>query len=304
MCVSMLCPAQAKRPLHSAHSNGTKHMRFSLHITVLLLTKPSNGFREGGSEYIKVYTYHSLFSSITRQVINDELSFSEMLVKLQDPVFVASLPPWKHRFFTRLVIDESQDMRGYYLFILQFLLEHISPDGSKVLRMLVGHNRQLLYYFYAFNNADVRFMKFAHELLPSPAPWTTCSLTRSMRLTPQMASFVNLFPSTDPPIIGANPSGGTTTPVVSFYVCDVYRDLSLVIEPHVRHYLPDHTMILCPEYKLTITLSAMCEHDLIFSQSITHPRRTLWGSKRVGLTFDCEHIQTYSSQNLSRSKRT
>lgn len=145
-----------------------------------------------------VFTYHSLVTSWIHEPVTDSWQFKQALEKLEQegPSFLASFPPWPLKHMDVLFIDEAQDMTEDYFRLIRVLLLDICTKGSHVQIVVGGDPCQLLYDFYPLDPADARFLLLWDELWQEWWPKTQFSVTtlrRSYRMSPQVASFVNIL---------------------------------------------------------------------------------------------------------------
>ena len=191
-----------------------------------------------------VYTYHGLLSSLSRQVVNNDVSFFECIESLEE--CVPEPHKWRLADFDLLIMDEAQDMRPLFWKLVKFLVTKVchKPDDLNV--MVVGDVNQMLYDFYADNSADTRFMTQASVLFGNvnTKPWVFRTLSTSFRLTTPIAKFVNtVFALTTP--IQPRPNSIDAPPVI-LMVADVYKDTASLVASLLRQYDPQDVFILCP----------------------------------------------------------
>lgn len=108
---------------------------------------------------------------------------------------VDSLESKKLPRFTRIIIDEAQDMTElYYKFvciIVRDLQTYSGVHKNNIKFSIIGDKFQSI---FAFNGADKRFIQYADLLFSafSGIPyWKSCKLSTSYRITKTMANFIN-----------------------------------------------------------------------------------------------------------------
>lgn len=186
--------------------------------------------RDFGQYDVCVQTFHGLMSSLAKEVIHNDTLLWDALVYMNFDVLGRN---WSHNDFDILVIDESQDLRKFFLILLFKVLLEVHPNRHKVQVVLLGDVEQLLYNFFALNPADQRYFTKAHhffgQVLPA-RPWKNAILPVSYRLTPQMVRFVNaLLPHKQ--MISGNLKNHQSciTDYVELYITDVYLDAPNII---------------------------------------------------------------------------
>ncbi len=220
------------------------------------------GLKSNISRKVHVHTYHSLLSALTQTVVCDDLKFIEVLNKIKE----SPMEPWIGRNFELLIIDEAQDLRPLYFELIKLLVTYISPNPHKIRYLVLGEPKQLLYNYFTTNNADARFMTKMPFLLDAltDKPWSMLSMTKSFRLTPQIAATLNtLFPSEDL-IVGCNVNG----PPVCLHICNTYKDSVRILQryiPMLKQHSKD-VFLLCPSANntspLTKVVNSLVNHNI------------------------------------------
>ena len=180
----------------------------------------------GVLEDCEVFTFHSLLSMITGELVHD------------DTEFVAALGmTWDYKSDTQLlVIDEAQDLKPFYFqFICRFLKECCEPS---VRLLVMGDPRQMLYDFYEpSSKADVRFMMMIDKLIPRS--WEKHTLNISFRTTVATARFLNHMSGSN--IVPREEAGE----LVQLHVCDIRSNAPTIIRDILRKVTnPSETTIL------------------------------------------------------------
>lgn len=193
---------------------------------------------------VSVYTYHALISSLTKTVVPNDITFVERLGEFDSKTGT----DWKRKNFQLLIIDEVQDMRPLFWNLCQHLVYNICNRPETLQILVMGDKNQLLYDFYSVNGADSRFMDYIHILLGTVnnRTWVFRTLSVSFRLTYNMTRFLNAVYDTGVQSVSTNSSSScfSTHPVVSLYVCNVYKDAIRLLKPWFKKYLPDDIFIL------------------------------------------------------------
>ena len=214
--------------------------------TSIRIRKLHSGMVEDGQVPAKfgVYTYHGILSSLSRKVVNNDISFFECMESIDESI--PNPQKWCLADFDLLIIDESQDMRPLFWKLIGFLLGKVCKNPKGLNIMVVGDVNQMLYDFYAGNSADTRFMTQAPVLFGNIncKPWVFRSLSTSFRLTSPITKFVNTVFDLDNPI-QPRPSTMDAPPVI-LMVADVYKDTASLVCGLLREYEPQDVFILCP----------------------------------------------------------
>jgi hypothetical protein len=181
------------------------------------------------SRKIGVYTYHSLLAALTKMAVPNDVTFIEIMTKIESGEIV--IEPSEILDFSIFIIDEAQDIRPPFFWLISKLLQ-LCLRSRDVRILILGQEEQMLYTFYANNKADIRFMSFIDILFENltTRPWKKLKLSRSFRLSPQIAATVNQFFKLPNPIIGANKDG----PPVSLHLCNPYKDCARILNGYIR----------------------------------------------------------------------
>jgi len=201
-----------------------------------------NDYYKDWKRRVFVGTFHSLISSLTSGVVENDLLFLEVLSTTN-----FKSKPWKYNDFDFLIVDEGQDMReSYFILVYLKLLFHVGLKENVQL-LLVGSTFQLLYGFYAINRADARFLTMMPQLLPCERGWSQRQLSISYRSTQPMANFYNaLFPDRLTIPRPASIEQRSQEKYVTILVADIYNQAAnKYLLPLAQEYKQTELMILC-----------------------------------------------------------
>ncbi len=184
-------------------------------------------YKCGLSNRVNCYTIHGLVSKIAKRICNDDHKLNEV-VKMWDAedanFTMVSNHTGMHQLhgsnknmlkLDLLVLDEAQDLRPSFYkalcHIIKMSLRSCSPtshhrdkDSDKsnhannIQMCLVGDHKQMLYDFKTYGNDKASSQYLQNPLLywaefTHPREWVTTNLSTSYRLTPNVASFVNVI---------------------------------------------------------------------------------------------------------------
>ncbi len=131
---------------------------------------------------MEVHSYHSF---CVKYYHHECFTDSKIIKLIKDDVWCK---PKKKFEYDLVILDEAQDMSPLYF----ELFCHIIQDNSKDIRICVmGDQNQSI---FQFNQADERFIKFANFIFNTKNnryPWSFHKLSKSFRITNQMAQMVN-----------------------------------------------------------------------------------------------------------------
>lgn len=134
---------------------------------------------------IEAHTYHSLAVKYYDHKAYDDYKLMNVVSNLES----RRLPQ-----FTRIIIDEAQDMNElYYKFICIVIRDLVLYSGvtKDCLKFAIfGDKFQSI---FAFNGADRRFIQYANVIFSpfTDRTWKFCKLSTSYRITRDMANFIN-----------------------------------------------------------------------------------------------------------------
>lgn len=200
-----------------------------------------------GLRNIEAHSYHSCAVKYYERTCIDDYR----LMNVVDEMESKTLLP-----FTRIVIDEAQDMSElYYKFVCIIARDLTKYNGinSNYLRFaIIGDRFQSI---FSFNGADHRFIQYA-DVLYSPMStrnWMTYKLSTSYRITEQMAAFINKVVLKEDRLKSIK-SG----PPVEYVICDtfgqypaqlVYQTIMQKDSNGKRIYKNDDIFIVAPSIK-------------------------------------------------------
>jgi hypothetical protein len=166
----------------------------SLHVAVafpskniLLLTYNRKLKEETRSKiadmHIKNLEAHSFHAFCVRYF--DRTCFTDEPIR---KLLKAKTNPLQEFNYDLILIDESQDLTPLLFQLVIYIYFHNkSSEPAKL--MILGDRKQSI---YQFNNADERFISMAPELFQvNEYPWEALPLSRSFRITSEMAKFIN-----------------------------------------------------------------------------------------------------------------
>jgi len=179
--------------------------------TTTILHLASTMLRAHPQELILLLTYNKKLKLETRKKIEllnlrniEAHSYHSCAVKYYDPKcyddynlmnVVDSLESKRIPRFTRIIIDEAQDMTElYFKFVCVFVRDlqtHSGVNRAQLKFAIIGDKFQSI---FAFNGADKRFIQYADVLFStfSGIPhWKSCKLSTSYRITKTMSNFIN-----------------------------------------------------------------------------------------------------------------
>lgn len=132
-----------------------------------------------GITNLEVHSYHSF---AVRYYIST--AYTDTVLK---EIVDDDTEPKKSFKYDLIILDESQDMTPLYYRLVQKICEN-NERRPKI--CLLGDRYQSI---YKYNKADERFIIYADRLFDNinDFPWSRCTLSRSFRVTNQMAGFLN-----------------------------------------------------------------------------------------------------------------
>jgi type II secretory pathway predicted ATPase ExeA len=190
---------------------------------------------------VSPFTFHGLASSLTGLACHNDRQMSSALEALENGVDTSD---WDIRNFTLLIIDEVQDMRPTFFRLVTHLINSVCTERARLRVVLLGDPNQLLYNFYKFNKADVRFLTLGQVLLDkiNQREWVNKKLTRSFRTTSSTSEFLkSLLPGNT--LVAGNL---LSNPVpVTLVLCNIYDPPANQILELISEYQPEDVMVLC-----------------------------------------------------------
>lgn len=174
----------------------------------------------GLSHRVEAYTVHGLVTRVSNTICNDDYKLNQVVRLWDNESEVACINKDEFRqnednvvMLDLLMIDEAQDLRpSFYRAICHVIRKsreyNYNCSRVRTLQMcLVGDHKQLLYDFPTYGNdkATARYIQEPEQHwgeFTQPREWTRTALSTSYRLTPNVATFVNVIWGTK--IIGGN----------------------------------------------------------------------------------------------------
>jgi Karyopherin (importin) beta len=180
----------------------------------------------GLSHRVAAFTVHGLVTRVSKRICNDDHKLNQV-VKIWDDEIVEDCVGGENndaRFMKKkeennlimldiVMIDEAQDLRpSFYKAICHVIRKcrarHHTSNAVGALQMcLIGDHKQLLYDFptYGSDKASARYIQEPQQYwgqFTHPREWISTKLSTSYRLTPNIATFVNVIWGTK--IVGGN----------------------------------------------------------------------------------------------------
>jgi hypothetical protein len=192
-------------------------------------------------------TFHSTMGRIynTPEVVRDDTAFECYLSQIERGVIGPRLDT---DTWDCLIVDEAQDLRfPYFRFVWNLVRDVITKGGQLV---FLGSHDQVLYDYYRVHPADVRYMCKVERLLNSQRTWVDVSLSKSFRLTPSQAAFVNHLLG-QPRVIGVNHKASDTK--IDYWVCreTTKTTLDLIYGHFIKPNLHHRVCLLFPSIQST-----------------------------------------------------
>lgn len=167
----------------------------------------------GLSNRVAAYTIHGLVTKVSERVCNDDHKLNQVVKQWDEEVEKYEEEENVIVMFDLLMIDEAQDLRpSFYKAICHVIRKsrarnNTTSSACPLQICLVGDLKQLLYDFATYGNdkASARYIQEPEQYwgqFTKPREWITTNLSTSYRLTPNVATFVNLIWGTN--IIGGN----------------------------------------------------------------------------------------------------
>jgi hypothetical protein len=143
---------------------------------------------------VRSYTLHSLVAMSAGASCKNDTEMLKITESWNSGATVpASLPCGV------VLLDEVQDLRPSFYSALRHILRAANPGGQSMQMVLVGDPKQLLYDFpgYGSDKASAQYLERPSEFfggeLTRGREWRQLQLSVSYRLTPSMASVVNVI---------------------------------------------------------------------------------------------------------------
>lgn len=137
-----------------------------------------------GLNNIEAHSYHSCAVKYYDYNCHDDYR----MIKVVDEMEAKNIPA-----YTRIIIDEAQDMTElYYKFVCVLIRDIVKTFPSILIKFaIIGDRFQSI---FNFNGADYRFIQYADVLFGPFSKinyWKECKLSTSYRITNPMANFLN-----------------------------------------------------------------------------------------------------------------
>lgn len=150
----------------------------------------------------KCYTIHGLASRFAGKVCNDDHKLMRQLDRWDKGL---DLNPTHTMPLDLVMIDEAQDLRPLFFRVLSHIFGVAGDSGIQI--CLVGDPKQMLYDFPTYGDDKATTSFFLHPenywgKFSKKRAWAHLPLSVSYRLTPNIASFCNLFWGTS--MVGGN----------------------------------------------------------------------------------------------------
>ncbi len=148
--------------------------------------------------------------------------------------------------FSRIIIDESQDIKGV---LHAFICQALNDNESEASLCVLGDALQMI---YGFRGADARFLTMADRIYPAntlATPiWTRLRLSTSFRVHSANAAFINNCMLREPRIVASQ----TSDLKPAYLVCNghskkVFMYISDILSRHGVN--PENVMIIAPSVK-------------------------------------------------------
>ena len=153
--------------------------------------------------------------------------------------------PLKWNNFDLLILDEAQDISKLYYKLICKIYEDNHNDKLKLL--IVGDEQQSI---YQFKGAEQRYIKFADKIFNfnDTKSWKKCKLSKSFRITKEMADFINNVALTKNRIHSDKISGIKPRYIIcdSFDQKQTYNEIKFYID---QGYVSSDIFVLAPSIK-------------------------------------------------------
>lgn len=256
----------------------------------------------------RCFTYHGLLSSLSGLTVHSDTLFETIMASPDD--YIDDPRDWFLANAKLLVLDESQDLRPSYWYLVMWLITHVLNDLDALQIVALGDPRQLLYGFYTRNAADTRFLSMMDILLGNVngRPWAKLSLTQSYRVSQPAANVVNVLTQSKPThrIVSARTISDPKP--VKLIVCDVFSDVQREFNDIVRGYSASDIFVTCSSINRRSPVVGLVEHLLSTLGNVCTTSPT--PEQRCGLSMslhcsgDAVSTGSVSSKGQSRQKAT
>lgn len=169
----------------------------------------------------KAYTFHSLASQVFRLCPDDNSMYDIVQEVHQSGAQPRNMPRPKH-----LLLDEMQDMRDLYFELLAAVFPLATTHT-----LICGDPEQMLYDFEVDDPAKLDYLERPSDFFAA-APWVFERLSVSFRLTPPVASLVNVVKNGKSLVAG----NSNEAPPPLIVTCGMFEWTSKLV-PVVRSWL-------------------------------------------------------------------
>lgn len=150
--------------------------------TILLLTynarlkEETRAKRNAKSlDNIEVHSFNSFGVQYISSDCKDDIGLTRCLTALDERL---------HNKYEIIIIDELQDMT----MLFYNLVKHVMAANPKARLCLIGDSRQCI---YGYRSATPKFLEHAPQLFQNGRNWVTLQLSKSFRITEEIAEFIN-----------------------------------------------------------------------------------------------------------------
>lgn len=187
---------------------------------------------------LEAHTYHSFGVNYYDQECCRDIGIKK--------VIEGKLERSKHYEYDIIIPDESQDMTPLlYSFVSLIIETNIKICEKTEMKLcILGDKKQCI---YAYQDADQRYLTYADKLFTT-RKWADCKLSRSFRITHQMAEFLNVCILREPRMFSEKQGN-----LPRYLICDTfmpgfsepYREVT----KYLQTYKPEDIFILAPSVR-------------------------------------------------------
>ena len=155
-----------------------------------------------------------------------------------------------------LILDEQQDQTWLYFKLVSRIISEFVPERV----LILGDSRQCI---FSYKGADSRFLTCANEIFDLRSQ--KIHLSKSFRVTNQIAEFVNTVMLCRPPDCPENIQADKDGPPVTVCTCDIWAWNGFLeyMVTQINQYGFGNTFILSPSVKLTSRHIATLQEHLV-----------------------------------------
>jgi DNA polymerase III epsilon subunit-like protein/nucleoside-triphosphatase THEP1 len=188
---------------------------------------------------LEVHNYHALARKYYDNTIINDTGITKLLKANTRPI--KKLP-----LFSRLIIDEVQDMNPLYFKLIKKVITDIANPQLKL--TVMGDRFQAIYSFF---NADTRFLTHADQIHPTiTGSWERTSLATTYRCSKTICAFVNESLIGYDRLKPAAQAPGFPVTYIHGSAFQAHKYLFQQIQLFLRQgYKPDDIFILAPSVK-------------------------------------------------------